>query len=464
MPNHFNNIVQLNVSQTIAPEPNQLQQTGAVVSMGGTTITAGQLRYIASSSDLADYLVPAYDISTIAWSSGVVTVVTTNPHGIPVGDTTNIIVAGCTPTGYNGSFVATSYDTTTLNYTVAANPGASSVVGTLRVGPQTNLSAFDTTWWGQGNTQVGYYVYETGTAAIDDVYISVESYLDANPLTIYNWCFLPGMDADAPAGYTWLLTHNALTALIKFYMPVSTSTYAAWDSYNTLRNTFIMVQSPGAAIGSELDIASFMQYITAFDPTPTHKLPPSCYTFLNAVTAYSPLTQATSNAFVDNNVNFVTTGAEGGISNTIIVPGKNLDGTPSNVAFSIDWVQIHMNQDISNAVINGSNNPESPLYYNQDGINFLQQVASATANRAISTGLALGRVILVGLDPDVFATNVSLGLYRGQFVINAVPFSIYTAQNPSDYANQIYGGLQAAYTPQYGFQTIVFNLNVTQFA
>ena len=414
------------------------------------------------SSDL--YITPAYDISSISWSAGVVSVVTTNNHGIPVGDTTTIIVSGMTPAAYNGTYTATSSGVNSLNYAIASDPGASSALGTLIIGNQVFLTAFDETWWAQGNTQVGYYIYETNTVVPSDVYTLVETYIDENPLTVYNWCFLPGMDTDPISGHAFFLLHNSLTSLMKFYMPVRPSTYSVWEGFDTLRNTFVMVQSPDASPLYELDIAAWAQYITAFNPSPTHKLPPSQYTFLNGVNAYKPLPQSLINTFMTNSINFVTTGAEGGITNTIIVPGKNLDGTPANVGFSIDWVQIHMNEDISNAVINGSNNPISPLYYNQDGINFLQQVAVNTANRAISTGLALGQVIVTSLDPNEFATNVSTGAYRGNFVINAVPFSIYTGQNPSHYASGIYGGLQAAYVPQYGFENIVFNLNVTQFA
>ena len=75
-----------------------------------------------------------------------------------------------------------------------------------------------------------------------------------------------------------------------------------------------------------------------------------------------------------------------------------------------------------------------------------------------------GQVILTQLDADTFASNVQQGVYAGNYVINAVPFSTWVSVSPADYANQIYGGLSAAYTPQYGFETIVFNLNVTQFA
>jgi hypothetical protein len=462
---YYNRIVQLNVSETVAPTPNRLQGTAAIVSMGGTTIPAGTTQLISSSSDLANYLIPAYDIASLAWSAGVVTLVTTNPHGIPVGSTTTIVVAGVSTTAYNGTFTATGVDATTLHYSLA-DPTVHSITGsgTVEVGPQVFLQAADDTWWAQGNTFTGYYIYETGTAVVANVITSVQTYLTANPQTIYNWIFLPGVDSDHTDVKAFLLLHNALTSLIKFYLPVSVSTYTSWDTENTLRNTFIMIQSPDANASTELDVVSFAQYMTSFTPSPTNKLPPSQYTYLDAVTAYAPLTQSTINAFLAGNVNFVATGAEGGISNTILVAGKNLNGTPANVGFSIDWQQIQLNEAISNAVINGSNNPEAPLYYNQDGINFLQQVAATVATRAIQSGLALGQVVLTQLDAVTFASNVQKGLYAGNYVINAVPFTDYVAVNPSDYANQIYGGFSASYVPQYGFETIVFNLNVTQFA
>jgi len=464
MPSYYNRIVQLNVSETVAPVPSKLQQTAAVVSMGGTTIATGTVQFIAAPGDLATYLVPAYDISSLTWTTGVATLTTTNPHGIPVGQTTKIQVSGMTPAGYNGTFTATSATTTELNYGLATNPGTATVFGTVLTGPQIYLTANDDTWWAQGNIGTGYYVFEAGSATTATVTTNLQTYLVANPQTIYNWTFLPGMDADQTDLPAFLLLHNTLNALIKFYLPVSLSTYTYWATQNTLKNTFAMIQSPSASPLTELDVTSWVEYITAFVPTPTNRLPPSSYTFLNGVTAYSPLPASLITAFTAGNINFVATGAEGGITNTILVQGKNLDGTPANVAYSIDWVQIESNQAISNTVINGSNNPLSPLYYNQNGIDRLQQTVVQVGNTAIASGLALGQVIQVELDPTTFATNVGLGVYAGNFVVNAVPFAIYTALNPSDYANGIYGGLQVAYTPQYGFETIVFNLNVSEFA
>ena len=109
--------------------------------------------------------------------------------------------------------------------------------------------------------------------------------------------------------------------------------------------------------------------------------------------------------------------------------------------YSVDWVQININRSISAAIINGSNNPINPLYYNQAGINTLQKVAQGTINSGISFGLVLA--------PST---------------VNAVTFNTYVTNNPGDYALGKYAGLSVTYTPARGFIQIIFNVNVSSFA
>jgi hypothetical protein len=51
-----NAIVQVNVSQTLAAAPNQLQRTGAMISQGGTTLTAGTYGLLTQTADLTPLL------------------------------------------------------------------------------------------------------------------------------------------------------------------------------------------------------------------------------------------------------------------------------------------------------------------------------------------------------------------------------------------------------------------------
>ena len=460
---YFNKIVQINVSEQYAPEPNTLQQKAAIVSQGNTSFATGSLNYIADPSALAINLVGGTPITGAVWAAGVVTLTFGSAHGVALGTTTPIIVTAMTPTGYNGNFIATAATTDTLTYALAVDPGAESSFGRAVIGAGAWLVAADTTWWAQNGQQTGYFLFESGATTASGVLTAVDDFIEANPKTIYNWGFLPGIDSDTVSAYAFFNQYDTLTTLAKFYLPVSQLTYANWSA-ETFKNVFAMIQSPNYGPATELDSIAYMAFITNIVPTPTNKLPPSSYAYLYGVTAYSGLTNALMTAFGDGNINYVSTGAEGGISNKILIQGDNLDGSPANVAYSIDWQQIQLNLDLSNSVINGSNSTINPLYYNQEGIDRLQAVAANTAARGIATGLALGQVILVQLDPTTFAQKLSSGEYAGNFVINAVPFATYVAQNPSDYSQGLYGGFQASFVPQYGFKRIVFNLQATQFA
>jgi len=460
MANYWNKIVQLNVSETIAATPSTLQGTAAILSVGSTLQNTGSLTLIAGAGQLANYLLPATIISNASWSSGLVTITTSTPITFAIGTTIPIVISGMTPDAYNGTFTATVAGANSLTYSLVSNPGTATTFGSLITGYQQSLIAADATWWANGSA-AAYYLFEAGAVTRAAALTEIQSYIAANPHTVYAWVLLLGFDSEStlPA---FLSQYEALNALVTFYVPCTTSTYASIAATNA-REAMATIQSPGAA-ATEMDVAAYAQFLTAFRPSPTNRLPPSQYTYTYGTTAYSPITNAMMDTLVADNINFISTGAEGGISNTILIKGAMLDGTPANVKYAIDWVQIQLDLALSNAVINGSNNTLNPLYYNQEGINSLQAVARTVAIQAISSGLALGTVNLVQLDPTVFANNVANGLYAGQFVINAVPFNLYVAQNPSNYAQGIYGGFQASFVPQYGFTQIVFNLNATQFA
>ena len=65
-----NNIVIVNVSQTVAPAPSQLQRTGALISQGGTTKAAQTLTLLTSLADLTAILSASKAISTDnSWST-----------------------------------------------------------------------------------------------------------------------------------------------------------------------------------------------------------------------------------------------------------------------------------------------------------------------------------------------------------------------------------------------------------
>jgi hypothetical protein len=457
-----NAIVQVSVSQTFAPAPNTLQQTGALISQGGSNLPVGTYSLLTQKSDLTPLLASPQTLSNLSWTAGTVTGVTAVAHGYPIGSIISLTIAGATPTGYNGTFAATITTATQFTYTLVSNPGSTSTSGTVVSGNLSVLSAMVNTFFNQ-NGSISVYVLELGTGTAAAGITALNAYITANPGFFYSYLIPRGWDADSTYA-PFLQNYNAANAKIYFYTTVTLSTYASITSTGLNKCAPCMIESVTPAIPStEYSMAAMFWQTLNNAPSSSNKVPPLCFSYLVAVTA-GTWTGPQLTAFKTNNVNFVATGAEGGISNTILLWGNMPDGNPWNYWYSADWSQINLDLNISNTIINGSNTNINPLYYNQDGVNRLQASASQTMQEAISFGLALGQLVQTTLDPQTFANNVSQGLYLGQVVVNAVPFATWVAANPSTYSEGIYGGLSCLYTPARGFEQILFNLNVSTFA
>jgi len=453
-----NQIVTVNVSQTIAPTPSKLQRTGAFISQGGTNLAANAKTLLTQLSDLTPILATGQALASLAWSGGTVTGTTSTAHGYPNGQTISLTIAGATPSGYNGTYNCTITGTTTFTYALVGNPGAETVPGTVVSANAAQLTAMATTFFAQPG-QVSVYVLELGPGDAAHGVTALQAYITANPGVIYSYLIPRGWDAEStyPA---FLHNYNSTTAKTYFYTTVTLASYS--NITNLDKCAPMLIEAPGIP-STEFTMAAMFWTTLNANPSSANKVPPLSYSYLVGVTAY-PITNSVATTLKAANVNYVTTGAEGGISNTILVWGNMPDGRPWNYWYSTDWSQINLELDLANEIINGSNTSINPLYYNPDGVNRLQARAVKTMTNAVSYGLALGQVIQTQLDPDTFAANVSAGVYAGQVVVNAVPFSTYVAQNPSAYSQGEYDGLAAVYTPARGFAQIIFNLNVTDFA
>ena len=191
---------------------------------------------------------------------------------------------------------------------------------------------------------------------------------------------------------------------------------------------------------TEFNSAEMMYQWCINAPSATSPVPPFAFRYLYNATPFptrgmGPVLSALKTA----GINIVGTGNEGGISLSIILWGTTMDGHDATFWYSQDWVQIQSNLAISNAIINSSNSP-NPIYYDQNGINRLQAVEQRVMTNAVAFGLALAPV-----------------------TVTATPFVTYVNQNPTDYPAGIYRGLATSYTPQRGFTSIIFNLNVASF-
>lgn len=291
------------------------------------------------------------------------------------------------------------------------------------------LNAMVSTFFAQGGS-LSVYIMEVGEVT-DDGIAAVEAWITDPDVRFYTWLVPASWDGNEKL-IELGRSHSASSAMVYFF--IDTDASQGKYPYKTIKSFIPTQKSDNPAIGNSA--AAMWQFISA-SPSDINKVPPMAFRYLLGVT---PLTAKGSvkKQLTSNFVNYVGTGAEGGISNVVYFNGMSADGNDLTYWYSVDWIQINVAMALSNEIINGSNNPINPLYYDQKGIDRLQ-------NRA----------------QGVFNSGVTYGLVNGNPVVGAVPFRTYVKNNPNDYQIGRYAGLSAEYTPMRGFTRIIFNVNVT---
>ena len=427
------NIVNVVVTQQVASAPSTLQRTGALISQGGTNLAAGSTQLLTQASDLTAILNPAIAISAISWAASEVSVTSGAPHGIPNGQSVEIIIAGCTPVGYNGTFLATSTGTNTFTYPLVSDPGAIVTEGTSQIANTAVLQAMVNTFFAQGaNTPV--YVLELGAIDVDAAVTELTAYLLNPTVRFYSYLLPYSWDVNANA-VALFNQYDGTTAQTYFYVSTTLATYAGWEG---IKSVFATLPNPAAPV-TEFSAAAIFQVTLTYNPNASNLAHPLEYSYVYGVTQYTTtLTNTQQTQLLAAGMNWIGTGAQGGISNTLIEGGTFADKNPFNYWYSTDWTAINVQISLSAAIINGSNLPTNPLYYNQAGINTLQKVAQATVNNGISFGLILSPA-----------------------TVQAVPFVTYVQQNPGDYATGTYNGLSLTFVPLRGFSSITIYLTAS---
>jgi hypothetical protein len=541
-----NPVVKVAISTQVAPAPSVLQKTGAFISTGATNTTPGTKSLLTQLSDLTPLLVTAAAVSAIAFSTGTVTVGTTAPHGLPVGQIINLTLAGFSPSGYNGSFPCTITGASAFTYTLPVNPGAETTLGTWLPADVNSLTQRATTFFAQGAGQ-SVYVLEVGPSDATHGVNFLSSWITANPNVFYGYLVPRFWDSnaaflaligtfeantsktyffvtttlqtytnytaqmksvvamiEAPASGAWAA--NALTALSYSGGQITATTttnhgvavgqwfqltgctpagYNTWyqAALGTATNTLVanLATNPGAesVLGSlaqsqfsstgttalEFSLAAVFQVTLNYKPSSTNKVTPLQFAFLFGVTPFPlPGNNALITTILAANVNIVGTGAQGNISNTLVLGGNTMDGNPFKYWYSVDWAQINLALNVTAALINGANNPENPLDYNQLGINVLQQVCVSTMSTGIADALVLNPIKPLTLNAADFQTALNAKTFAGNTLVNADPFASYVTENPNDYASGTYNGLSVDYTPLRGFESITINVAVSSFA
>jgi hypothetical protein len=436
------------------------------------------------------------NLSALTWATNVVTATTSTPiPGAAIGDVISLVISGATPASYNGLASCTVTGASAFSYPLTTNPGTATVMGIATWHNTIELQQMATTYFGQGN-MIGPWVLELGYQnSINNKVTALENWLAQNPLTIYGFLMPREFGSDVNALPVWtgypapyppptsfmgmLKQYQAPEKMEYFWVTVTQQTMRTLDP--TYKDVFKLVEAPvlndplavppGSTSGysntidpeGEFTLAALFYNALAYRPSNTNRISPMAFKYVYGVTEYpqrnnGPLLVS----FKSTYTNYITTGAEGGISFTMVYEGVTADGHDYfNWWYTIDWVQIEINLNLSNAIINGSNNPLAPLYYNQDGINYLQTVLYHTMVSASTFGMVLGKIVMSTYDGPDLTNSINGGEFAGECDVNAVPFLNYTLANPGDYKIGEYDGLSTLFIPSRGFIHILVNVVAT---
>lgn len=462
------NIVNINASQQVASAPNTLQQTGALISLGGTNLAVGTYSLLTQLSSLTPLLAasgtaeiiamattffaqgnttPVYvlELGANAAPSALTTFITANP-GVFYSyltpkewDALTGITAPATPTltaSTTGGTLASGTYYVKITYVSATGETLPSNEATVTVTGPTGQIAVTSPSAETGAT--GYNVYASLTSGAEvkqngNTAIAIGTPYDIDALAT-GTASPPTINTTDPFT-AMLLAYNGLSAQTYFFVTTTLTTYARYTT--SMKNVLWEVTSPNAP-NTEFSAAAAFFKALSYNPSSVNRMTPLAFAFLYGVTAY-PLTgnQVTLTTILNNNGNFIRTGAQGGISNTILSDGTTADGNDFSYWYDFDWACIQTTEALAAAVINGANNPQAPLYYDQHGINQLLAVAQGVANNMLAFGIAQS------------------------VTVTAVPFATYVAQFPSNYAAGIYNGIAMTMTPQGGFKSLTFNVTVS---
>lgn len=445
MPNTITpQIVNLNVKVTQAPTASQLQQSGALVSVGGTTLAANAYQFCGSLSAVeallssAGNFIELTNMATTFFAQGTqigVYVLELGANAVVVDQAAALQTWLTNNPGVFYAFLTPAdWDLDAVNVgSVLMTSGGSgyTTAPAVTFSAPTGLNGIQAT--GTANISGGAVTSVTIT--------NPGAYPDQAAPTVTFAAPTSGTTATGTASMV-----NTLNTLAGDYANDTAKTYffgtttsSSISQYTTNKSMFCFANSPTAP-STEFSCAfPFYQWLVN-NPGAANPLAPMQYRFGYGVTPWPSTGYTTEiNTILTAYGNLITTGSQGGITTAILQKGTFMSADQMSWWYGLDWFEINSQLDLANELINGANsNP--PLIYNQHGINTLQSLANEIVDTAVSFNCLLSGSV------------------------SATSFYTYSQQNPSDYKAGIYNGLLATVVGINGFTTITFNIDALQFA
>lgn len=348
----------INVSTTVTPQADTRLRTFAVVSLGDTSMGAGESKFV-SASDFSQ------------------------------------TVTGSTSVTYK--FLQTFF-----NQTNNANKQCLVIELTSSGGAQAQLTALQNYIGAGVNTAYGYYL----------------------PATLFASSELPN----------FLANYNGLDDSSYFFVDLESgklpSASTNWTTYvNGAKCVFGTYPNMSGSNVIASAVAMGIMSSTWYDITSANTLSDLNRKRISGVTPVA-MTSTQQNGVVQAPASFFA--QEGSYS--YLYGARMADGEFWTTRYAWDLTISRITSAIQTAFINSSNIPNSALTFDNRGITLLGQVITNELN-----------------------TCKDLGLIQS-FTLDAIDAQTWEAQNPTEYANGVYGGFTATIKTQRFIQQVIFNV------
>lgn len=257
-----------------------------------------------------------------------------------------------------------------------------------------------------------------------------------------------------------LWADSNITAFLANYNGVSDSFYFFFDMENKLPSTSTIWTTningakcvfgtfPNASSADVIPSAAVMGIMnsTSYDISRSNPMSDLNRKLCSGVSAVAP-TSTMKNGIVQAPSSFFNNRG----SSTYLMGGRMADGTPWTTRYSWDNTISRVNSAVETAFINSSNISGTAITFDNHGIATLAQIIINELNNCVSLGYlsSFGK----GKDP-VSGAIITPG------AIDAVDVATWESQNPTEYANSVYGGFSAYLKVGTFIQQVVFNVTM----
>lgn len=263
--------------------------------------------------------------------------------------------------------------------------------------------------------------YSEKIAALQDFIDNgnTRNYIYALPKEFYEF--------DGTSGLTKAYIDTNAKQYFALVMPSSAVNDGSLAKYEGQKSVLMFYENGSNATNSVIG-ATLGKFASAqFDISASLKASPLNYKFLNGF-SFTELEGKTQRALIQANVTYVSSKA----GNTLIMNGRCMDTRPFDYWYQWDLTAFAVETSVISLILNGVNNPNYVVQYNQNGIDTITSSVVATLNNQISKGCVT----------EFGATfNSATNELENIGYIVAIDYYSYIAAMPEDYQNEIYGGI-----------------------